>query len=127
MKCKKCGKEFAKRNKWHKYCSKKCKWDSQYDKHKVRKKIDALKRYYSNRNGIVKQQSQRWCEKYRTDIEFRKKKLVRDKTRRLVNIKDKKCVDCGTNKDLHRHHPDSKDYKRFTILCRHCHNTRHFG
>lgn len=127
MKCKNCGKEFARNRKGHKYCSKNCNWNSTYKRNKKNKIVKSLRRYYSNRDEILKQQSQRWCERYKSDEEFRKKRSIRDKTIRLVDLKDKKCVDCGTNKDLHRHHPDLKDYKRFVILCRPCHNVRHFG
>ncbi len=122
MKCLNCGKDFEEHPQ-KKYCSPKCKDRYKY----LRDRSKVLNRYYLNRKEILKQQTKRWTKRYKSDIEFRARRYIRDKTTRMVSLKDKKCTSCGVLNDLQRHHPDSKDYQRFVVLCRKCHNMLHFG
>ena len=105
------------------YCNNKCRDRVHYLNCRLKK----LKKYHENRIQILQKQTKRWSERYKNDNKFREKRRIRDKTIRLVNLRDKKCIKCGRTNDLHRHHPHINDYQSFDILCRHCHNTLHFG
>lgn len=93
--------------------------------YKTNKKIRdrALERYYMNREKILKQQAERWKRKYKEDVEFRKKRQLRDKGRKGKKIEGK-CVWCKSTYDLHRHHPTYSDLQ-YIIICRPCHNKLH--
>lgn len=53
----------------------------------------------------------------------------RAKTRIYVNrgvlVQKGKCERCRSTKKLERHHPDYNDFRRFTVLCRKCHQAHH--
>jgi ElaB/YqjD/DUF883 family membrane-anchored ribosome-binding protein len=92
-------------------------------------KEQALKNYYANREQILKAQAERWKKKYQTNVKFRAKRVLRDKSRnngkgKKESLAEKSCSVCGLTEDLQRHHPnyESTDY---IILCRKCHNELH--
>jgi len=84
--------------------------------------------YLKNRDKILAKQTARWKKKYKEDPVFRAKRQLRDKSRvkghYMANLKQEKCSECDSTKDLHRHHP-SYNSTSFIILCRECHNKLH--
>jgi RecA-family ATPase len=109
MKCLHCKKE-TENNK--KYCSDSCK---------------SLAYYYKNKEKVLKYQTERWKKKYQTDEKFRKKRQFRDKSRIIFDKLQKlegMCINCGTNKDLQRHHQNYEDYN-YIIVCKKCHDEIH--
>ena len=93
---------------------------------KIRDK--ALEYYYANREKVLDYQKKRWNNKYANDVEFRKKRQLRDASRMrkegLRSLKDQKCVLCSSSYDLQRHHP-SYESTAVVIMCRSCHNSYH--
>jgi len=92
-------------------------------------KCCSLNYYYNNRTKVINYQIKRWSEKYKNDVEFRKKRQFRDKSRQAHNKSCKLqetdcCQKCGVKEDLQRHHPSYKSIKTVT-LCRNCHNKIH--
>ena len=45
--------------------------------------------------------------------------------RKKINISNKVCEKCKSDKNLLRHHVDYKDPLNITILCRKCHSAWH--
>lgn len=89
-----------------------------------KQKQNALNRYYNKREEILKYQKDRLKMKYRTDPEFRKKRALRDKSRKPLRKIKGKCRLCESVWDLQRHHPNYEE-TYFVILCRACHNLIH--
>ena len=79
---------------------------------------------FKNREKILKEQSKRWSKKFKENIDFRKRRYFRDTSRRKYNKKLFQCLNCGSKKDLQRHHPNYVDLFS-VILCRKCHNKLH--
>ena len=125
LKCLNCNKKL--KGMQEKWCSQKCMNSGNYIKHKEVIKKRNLDYYYTNREKVLKYQIDRWSKKFKEDKKFREIRYVRDKTRKrhCMNLKGKKCNQCNSEKDLHRHHPEKYNPNKFTILCRKCHNKLH--
>jgi len=97
--------------------------------HKNKKKISIKQKefYYKNRNKILKRQTKLWIKKYKNNLDFRKKRQFRDKSRWKYdkNLFNKICYFCFSKKDLQRHHLNYEDLE-YIILCRRCHNNLHY-
>ena len=93
-----------------------------YSKRKER----SLQYYYKNKEKVLAYQTQRWKKKYKTDLAFRLKRRLRDKSRVGKSEIIGKCVCCGSTEDLQRHYPNLfKNCFEVIISCRECHNKLH--
>jgi len=64
-------------------------------------------------------------DKYKNSPSFYRLAEFRRKTRYLISLKGKCCVNCGSTKNLQRHHLSYDDLTNIIILCRKCHNFIH--
>jgi len=87
-------------------------------------KRKSLEYYYQNKERVLQYQKKRLAEKYRTDLKFRQKRQLRDKSRIGKHKISGCCSDCRAISDLQRHHPDYK-HTKFIVVCRDCHNQIH--
>ncbi len=95
-----------------------------YKNNEDRKK-KSLEYYYKNKEKVLEYQKKRWKEKYAVDKDFRKKRQLRDKSRKdKTSLEGESCLQCFSTIDLQRHHPNYKSIE-FIILCRSCHNKLH--
>lgn len=90
-----------------------------------KRKKQALEYYYKNKEKVLKYQIQRLNNKYKTDLEYRKKRQLRDKTRNKKRKINGNCKICGDINDLHRHHFNYESTEHI-IVCRKCHNKIHY-
>jgi hypothetical protein len=95
-----------------------------YLKNKESKKIKCLEYYYKNKEKVLAYQKLRIKLKKETDMDFRNYRNLKDLSSRKLSLKDKSCENCGSLKDLQRHHPNySSEF--VIVLCRKCHTLLH--
>ena len=86
-------------------------------KNNPEKRKQVIKKYDKKNKEKHKEQSKKYREKY-------PEKHIAKNAARYIN-KNKRCKECGSNKNLEKHHKDYSKPKKITTLCRRCHKKIH--
>lgn len=84
--------------------------------------------YYKKWREKNRERLNNWYREYYKDSENRRKKDVRLKTNNYVrynNIRPEKCVKCGSDKNIEKHHLDYNQPLKFIWVCKKCHRKIH--
>jgi hypothetical protein len=133
--CENCSKEFLTFISRQRFCCYECRkiaikpkeaeTDRKYYlKNKDKIKSHSLKRYYNNRQKILKYQIER-LNKIKKDVNHPEHNKYLARHNYNTRVIKEKCEICGSKENLERHHWRYDKPRLISILCKSCHHIQH--